>query len=133
MTYYSALLGVNGIIQYAVYLPNPSLPDTWQEILKEGGELRYLAPVLAAGRDVSSVSLKKDPAQGSIFFREIEYNGLHTLIAVNLSGGRVMAHWEFEKPTRAIVLFEDRLMGEPGQEVLDLFEPYEVHLYQWRD
>ena len=131
MTYYSAVLGVNGIIQYACYLPHSSLPSIWKEILKEGGELRYLSQVLAAGRDVSSVSLKKDSTHGSIFFREIEYNGLHTLIAVNLSGGRVMAHWQFEKPTRAIVLFEDRLMAEPAQEVPDLFEPFEVHLYQW--
>ncbi|KKL67448.1 hypothetical protein LCGC14_2134890, partial [marine sediment metagenome] len=132
MAFYSLVIGTNGFSLYANYI-NPKMADQWTELLRIGREMRHLAPVLAGGRDVSSVSLKKDSTHGSIFFREIEYNGLHTLIAVNLSGGRVMAHWQFEKPTRAIVLFEDRLMGEPAQEVPDLFEPFEVHLYQWGD
>ena len=130
MAFYSLVIGTNGFSLYANYI-NPKMADQWTELLRIGREMRHLAPVLAGGRDVSSVSLKKDSTHGSIFFREIEYNGLHTLIAVNLSGGRVMAHWQFEKPTRAIVLFEDRLMAEPAQEVPDLFEPFEVHLYQW--
>ena len=131
MTYFSVVTGVKGVILYALHLPHLSLPAIWKEVLREGGELRYLAPVLAGSKPVRTASLKRDSTYGSIYFREWEHNGAHTLIAVNMSGGPVAATWQFKKPTRAIVLFEDRAMAEKSTSATDLFEPWQVHIYRW--
>lgn len=132
MTYYAAVLGVDGIIQYAIHLPHPSLPAIWEEVLTEGGELRYLLPVLAGGKPMRTASLERDSTSGSIYFREWTHQGEQTLIAVNLSGGRVAARWRFERPMQAMALFEDRVMRTASKTMSDVFDPFEVHVYRWK-
>ena len=132
MVYFSLVMGVKGLGYYALHLPHPSLSSVWDEVLKEAAELRYLAPVLAAGKEVRTVSLRKDSSYGSVYFREIEYDGTHTLIAVNMSAGRVAATWNFDKAVQAAVLFEDRAMPEESDQMTDLFDPFEVHIYRWK-
>ena len=132
MAYYSLVLGVRGFSLYANYVSPTSHPAHWPEALRLATELRHLAPALAAGRHATAASLQPDTASGSICFREIAHDGAHTLIAVNMSAGRVAARWQFWRPTRAAVLFEDRAMGKRSHEMCDLFEPFGVHVYTWR-
>ena len=131
MAYYSLVCGVRGYTMYANHLTPKSHPKHWPAALKIATEMRHLAPVLAAGNDVRTVTMKQDSAWASIYFREIEHKGTHTLIAVNMSAGRVAARWHFAGPTQAAVLFEDRAMSEKAGTVTDTFEPFEVHIYRW--
>ena len=100
-------------------------------MLKTATEFRHLAPALAAGNDVGTAFLVKDSASGSICCRELEVEGTHTLIAVNMSGGRVDAAWKLPKPKQVRVLFEDRIQETRTDAIHDRFEPFEVHVYQW--
>ena len=131
MAYYALVCGVRGYTMYANYLTPKSHPTHWPAALKIVTEMRHLGPVLAAGEDVRAVTMKQDSTWGSIYLREIEHKGAHTLIAVNMSAGRVAVTWQFRESTGAIVLFEDRAMSEKSGTVSDLFKPWEVHIYRW--
>ena len=131
MAYHALTHNIRGYSLYANYITEKKYPDHWRETLRMAREIRYLAPALAAGKPSRTASLKLDSTWGSVYFRELEHEGAHTLIAVNMSGGPVAATWEFRKPTRAIVLFEDRAMGTPSKTMTDLFKAWEVHVYRW--
>ena len=94
--------------------------------------MRHLGPALAAGTTTTDVSIERGGAAGSIFFRNILYEGGNVLLAVNMSADRVAARWVFPRPVRASVLFEDRRMPAPATQAADHFEPFGVHLYQWQ-
>ena len=71
-------------------------------------------------------------ASRSVYYREMVWQGQHTMIAVNLSGSRVAAEWNFPRPVQAAVLFENRAMPESAEQTWDVFEPWGVHVYQWK-
>ena len=50
---------------------------------------------------------------------------------MNMSDGPVWVMWQFPRPTKARVLFENRAMPRPANSESDAFEPWEVHIYQW--
>ncbi|MBI3922792.1 MAG: hypothetical protein HY318_15335 [Armatimonadetes bacterium] len=131
MAYYSLVAGVKGWTLYGCSLSEESQPQHWKEALRLASELRYLAPALAAGKAARSVSLQSDSTSGSIFFREIEHGGTHSLIAVNMSAGDIAANWNYQKAARVTVLFEDRIMTTKSRTMNDSFSPFEVHVYQW--
>lgn len=133
MAYYAIVFGISGYTFYANYLNDKETPEHWAALLRTASELRYLAPILSEGRTFNTVSLWSDSTSSSIYFREIEYDGTHILIAVNMSGGRVDATWEFYKSKQVVKLFEDRVLNSPTAQMRDIFAPFEVHVYQWRD
>ena len=131
MAYYSLVCGVRGLTLYANYLTPKSHPRHWPAAMRIAVEMRYLAPVLAAGKTVTTISMRQDSTSGSVYFREIEHEGTHTMIAVNMSAGQVACEWEFAQPTQAMALFEDRAMTERSRLMADLLKPFEVHVYRW--
>lgn len=130
MAYYSLIIGIDGYSLYACNSPNDR-PELWTAALKMATEFRYLSPVLAGGKRIQAASLKSDSSSGSIYYCEIEHDGNHCLIAVNMSEGRLAATWELKNPIAARVLFEDRRMLEKLNAISDIFNPYESHVYQW--
>ena len=58
-------------------------------------------------------------------------NGFHTLIAVNVTEFTETATWQFPKPVQPSVLFEDRILLKKAESMTDVFQAYEVHIYQW--
>ena len=132
MAYYATIVGISGYTFYANYINEKDTPDHWHEILKMASEFRCLAPVFVTGREGGAASLRPDSTSGSIFFREWEYEGTHTMIAVNMSGGPVAADWVLDKPSRVNVMFEDRCLAQEAAEFSDRFQPFEVHVYCWQ-
>ena len=131
MAFYSLVCGINGYALYANYINARDFPEHWATALDIANRVRHIAGPLNVGRDVRSARLKRSPLAGSVFFRELVLNGRHTLIAVNMSAVTVPATWEFEKPVRAAVLFEDRLMKTASKSIPDVFTSWAVHIYQW--
>ena len=132
MAYHALVIGVRGYSLYANYLNAKDYPEHWRTALEIASEFRHLAPALAAGRAAETVSLKRDSTDNAMYFREIEQDGVHTLIAVNPSGAPVAVEWYFKKPVRAAALFEDRIMPAKARRVSDVFEPFGVHVYRWQ-
>ena len=138
INYLAVAKGVKGLLYYA---PGGEIPGTdytddiaiyprpWTELLKTSSEIRHLAQVLAAGTQVHTVKLQHEA--DAIHFIELVYEGVHTLIAVNVLGELKLAKWDFGKSVQPLVLFEDRAPTEPGPTLTDLFRPLEVHIYQW--
>ncbi len=138
MNYLALTRGAKGLLFYA---SGGDIPDTefaddvalyprqWTGILKVASEMRFLAPVLAAGGPASTVRLGQ--ANEAIQFIELFQGGTHTLIAVNVEPEMVLAEWRFEQPVALTVLFEDRVSAGRVQSFTDLFEPLQVHVYQW--
>lgn len=132
MAWYSLVCGVRGYAIYANYINAHDYPEHWQVTLDIATQMRQLAPALAAGKDVSTARLQKHPNDASIFFRELKHDGVHTLIAVNMSAGTIPATWRFRQPVKLQALFEDRAMSKAANKVVDVFQPWGVHLYQWQ-
>jgi hypothetical protein len=138
MNYLALAKGARGLMYYA---SGPEIADTryadditiyprqWTEALKIASEVRHLAPVLAAGKPATTARLEDAPT--AIHFLEIARQGVHTLIAVNVERERVLANWSFDQPVQPQVLFEDRVLPGEAQAFTDLFQPLEVHIYQW--
>ena len=132
MAFYSLVCGVQGYCIYANYINIEDYPEHWATALEIARRLRQLGPVLASGESAADAKLVDGPHSGSIFKRELVHREQHTLIAVNMSAGPVPVTWEFARPTCAIALFQDRAMARAATTVRDLFEPWEVHVYQWK-
>ena len=104
-------------------------PRQWTEILKVASEVRLLAPVLAAGTPANTARLGQ--SNEAIQFFELSASSTQTLIAVNVEPEMVLAEWHFEQPVSLTVLFEDRVSADRVESFTDLFEPLQVHIYQW--
>ena len=138
MNYLALTRGAKGLLFYAA---GGDIPDTefandvalyprqWTEILKVASELRFLAPTLAAGSTANTARLGQ--SNEAIQFIELFGGNTHTLIAVNVEPEMVLAEWRFEQPVSLTVLFEDRVSAVRVQSFTDLFEPLQVHVYQW--
>ena len=138
MNYQALTRGAKGLLFYAA---GGDIPDTefandvalyprqWTEILKVASEVRLLAPVLAAGTPANTARLGK--SNEAIQYFELSAGSTHTLIAVNVEPEMVLAEWRFEQPVPRAVLFEDRVSAGRVQSFTDLFEPLQVHVYQW--
>lgn len=139
MNYLALVEGVKGLIIYAsggsrkpgLYNNLVEYPAQWQGALKIASEVRYLSPVLAAGKEVRTVRLEPEKASSSIRFRELEHEKMHYLITVNVTEATVEVTWHFPKPVQPMVLFEDRVFKKKATEMVDKFKPYEVHIYCW--
>ena len=139
MNYLALAKGVKGLLYYSsgVQIPDTEyvgdisvFPRQWTEALKLAREIRHLAPVLAAGKPLSTVSLKND--EPAIQFRQLSYNGVNTLIAVNITRELALAEWAFPNPAQPKVLFEDRMLSQKHGTFSDMFKPLEAHIYQWK-
>ena len=131
MAFYSLICGIKGYATYANYLNSQDYPQHWAVTLDIARQMRHIATPLAVGKDVQTVQVEDIAHAGSIFHRQIVYDGRHTMIAVNMSAAAVPMTWRFAKPVKAVVLFEDRAMARKATKVSDVFEPWDVHLYQW--
>jgi hypothetical protein len=139
MNYLALVEGVQGLTIYAsggsskpgVYNNLIEYPAQWKEALRIASEVRYLSPVLAAGITKQTVHVQPQEAISSIRYREIEYQGGHYLIAVNITKTTVPVRWYFSQPVQPMVLFEDRASTEKSIEISDIFQPYDVHIYRW--
>lgn len=138
MNYLALARGVKGLVFYAAGGEIPDTPYTndvaiyprqWTEVLKLSGEIRHLAPTLAAGAAVQSVQLEQEGE--AIQFTERLHDGVHTLIAVNVTPELALGTWRFDRPVRPLAMFEDRAAGTESRSFTDLFQPLEVHVYQW--
>ena len=107
MNYLALARGVKALVFYAAggeipgteYTNDVAIyPRQWTEVLKLSGEIRYLAPTLAAGAAVRSVQLEQDGE--AIHFTERLHDGVHTLIAVNVDAGAGPGHVAV-RPARA--------------------------------
>ena len=132
MAFYSLVCGVEGYALYANHLNAKDYPDHWAAALNIAKRMRQIAAPMSEGKDTRTVSVKESPCAGSIFYREIALSGQHILIAVNMSAGAARARWQFSRPVRAAVLFENRAMKHRADTVSDVFEPWGVHIYEWR-
>ena len=138
MNYLALAKGVKGLFFYAgggsptpgVYNDLTEYPAQWREAMKIATEVRYLSPVLAAGRPVETA--RPDPPHPAIHSLELEQEGVHTMLAVNVGAIPVSAAWRLDKPVRPMVLFENRTLSEPTAKLTDHFEPLEVHIYRWK-
>lgn len=131
MAFYSIVCGVHGFGLYANYLNRDDHPGLWEETMRLGEHLRYLSPVLIAGQPAHQARLEVDATSAAIFHRELRHDGRHTLVAVNLSADRVAATWLFNESASVVALFEDRAAARPTTRIGDVFEPWQVHVYQW--
>ncbi len=138
LNYLPVVKGVKGLVFYAsgyrfkgtnTYNAVTYYRDSWEQVLRIASELRYLSPILAAGEPLGTAQLKA--GHEAIHFREWRYQGVQTLIAVNVKGEPVDATWRLAQPARPKVLFEDRVLTEPATELADRFAPLAVHIYQW--
>jgi hypothetical protein len=139
MNYLALAKGAKGLMYYASgpeiagtrYADDFTIyPRQWTEALKIASEVRHLAPVLAAGKPATTARLEDAPA--AIHFLELTRQGVHTLIAVNVERERILANWRFDQPVQPQVLFEDRVLPGEAKVFTDLFQPLEVHIYQWK-
>jgi hypothetical protein len=139
MNYLALVKGVKGLIIYAsggsrkpgLYNNLVEYPDQWREALKIASEVRYLSPALAEGKETQTVNLSPEEATKAVRFREIEHEGRHYLIAVNVTKTPAQVTWRFPQPVQPSVLFEDRLLAKRATKMTDTFKPYEVHIYAW--
>jgi hypothetical protein len=139
MNYLALVEGVKGLIIYAsggsrkpgLYNNLVKYPDQWREALKIASEVRYLSPALAEGKETQTVNLSPEEATKAVRFREIEHEGRHYLIAVNVTKTPAQVTWRFPQPVQPSVLFEDRLLAKRATKMTDTFKPYEVHIYAW--
>ena len=139
MNYWALAQGVRGLLYYAPGVGIPGTPYVedfairprqWTEGLKIARELRHLARVIAAGEVAYTVRLRTGAP--AVRYRQLSYDGLQTLIAVNITRENQLAEWVFESPSQPKVLFEDRALGGKSRAMADLHRPLEVHIYQWR-
>jgi hypothetical protein len=140
MNYLALTMGVKGLLFYAA---GGQIPDTefaadvaiyprqWTEILEVASEVRLLAPTLASGTPTQTARLGQ--ANEAIRFAELSRDGVHTLIAVNVEPEMTLVEWRFDRPVDLKMLFEDRAAAAQVDAFTDLFEPLEVHVYQWED
>ena len=138
MNYLALAKGIKGICYYSPgseiagtdYIDDVAIyPRQWTELLKTASEIRHLTPTLAAGEEAATVKLVND--NPAIHYREWNHQGVHTLIAVNVERALSLARWSFESGVQPKVLFEDRQLAGPGTSMTDLFQPLEIHIYQW--
>ena len=138
MNYLALAKGIKGLCYYAPgaqitgteYIDDIAIyPRQWTELLKTSSEIRYLTPTLAAGTPAATVELSND--NPAIHFREWSHQGVRTLIAVNVERTMSLANWSFRSAVQPKVLFENRQVAELSTSVTDLFQPLEVHVYQW--
>ena len=139
MNYLALAKGVTGLLFYSLgadiagteYFDDLAVQERqWTEALKIAREVRHLTPVLTAGQRAETVRLQEEAP--AIHYRELVRDGVHTLIAVNVERDLVLGKWIFDTPSQPKVLFEDRVLSEKGSSITDLFEPLEVHIYQWK-
>ncbi len=131
MALFSVIKGARGWTLYAVNLTRDKQPAQWAEAMRLGRELRALAPVLAEGKLSRVAALRPGPLTGSVYYRELEHQGTHTLLAVNMSGGPIEVTWELSRPVQAQALFENRAMPQAAAAVPETFGPWEAHIYRW--
>jgi len=135
MNYLALIEGVKGLFFYAaggsqtpgVYNDLTEYPPQWNELLRISSEVRHIAPFLMLGEPVRTAATE-NPA---IAYRELEMNGVHLLIALNLADAPTTAKWSFARPVRPSVLFEDRVLSAEQDTMADRFGPLEVHIYRW--
>jgi len=136
MNYLVLTQGVKGLFFYAaggsptpgVYNDLTEYPAQWNELLRIAREVRHISPALAAGKAVKTAQTNNS----AIYYRELELDGTHTLISLNVATTPVVATWRFTRAVRPAVLFEDRVAAEESVEMTDAYKPMEVHIYQWK-
>ena len=137
MNYFVLTKGVKGLFFYAgggsptpgVYNDITEYPAQWAEILKIASELRYLGPVFATGRRMTTA--KPTMESPAVHYAEWEHDGQTTVVAVNVGAMPLNVTWRFSTPLQPKVLFEDRVLSEAASEMRDRFKPFEVHVYRW--
>ena len=128
--------GVKGLFFYAaggsptpgVYNDLTEYPAQWNELLRIAREVRHISPALAAGKAVKTAQT----SNSAIYYRELELDGTHTLISLNVATTPVVVTWRFASAVRPAVLFEDRVAADESVEMTDSYKPMEVHIYQWK-
>ncbi|MGI5819026.1 MAG: hypothetical protein ACOX9R_13110 [Armatimonadota bacterium] len=139
MVYLSLMAGADGLVYHAWGLPaigtRPSYhiprdePELWKSIVETNRQLDWLAPALLNG-EPEPIELAHD---APVRLAAWQKDGARIVVAVNTAdttaaiGFRIGARAGEEVQ----VLFEDRaIIANDRGEVGDIFEPYEVHIYQ---
>ena len=134
MTYLGIVAGAKGIFYWASDTASTNdivwYAAQWDEVLRIGGELRYLGNVLAGGPRAANVKVE---TTGEGLYHAVWADGERQIcVVVNSAQAPVEAEFTWPESKRVRCLFEDRSLPKPTRQFSDLFRPYEVHVYELR-
>ena len=133
MTYLGIVAGARGIFYWAS--DTDAMNDIvwyaaqWDEALKMAGEVRYLSDVLAPGTRLRDVAVQC--GEQDVRWAAWAANGRRVLIVANAAPAPVECHVKLPGAKQVNCLFEDRRLAA-GDAFSDIFQPYGVHIYEWR-
>ena len=147
MTWAAVVHGANGMTWYTYGGESKdgnegvtSTPERWQAVCELAGRLKELSPTLVERTPlgqptVSMVSgAAHDPfGQPSVSCLLKRQDGVATLIAVNAAPAPASARFGIAGSGTANVLWEKRTVPFGANGLEDAFEPFAVHVYQWRE
>ncbi|MCK4278644.1 MAG: DUF4962 domain-containing protein [Desulfurellaceae bacterium] len=143
LTYLSIVHGAKGVFYYTFKSPNyyiKNYPKHWMNIKRIVKELNQIYPLLlisnASNITISSTNKSihcavkfVDEKNLSKFKGTVIEKGYY-LIAVNVSPAAVTAKFNIPSFLEGRVLFEDRKISIERGNLVDQFNPYEVHIYK---
>ena len=147
MTWAAVVHGANGVAWYT-YGGNAkdgnegvtSTPERWHAICELAGRLKGLSPVLVERTpiDQPAVSIVSGAAHDpfdrpSVSCLLKRHGGMATLVAVNAAPAPATARFGVAGGGAAKVLWESREVPFDANGLEDAFEPFAVHVYQWRE
>ena len=147
MTWAAVVHGANGVTWYTYggvakdgNEGVTSTPERWRNICELASRLKELSPVLLERTPpeqptVSMISgAAHDPfGQPAVSCLLKRQDGIVTLIAVNAAPAPAMARFGIAGSGAADVLWEKRTVPFGANGLEDAFEPFAVHVYQWRE
>ena len=147
MTWAAVVHGANGVTWYTYGGSAKdgnegvtSTPERWRNICELAGRLKELSPVLlertTPGQPAVSIvsGAARDPfGRPSVSCLLKRHGGVATLIAVNAAPAPASARFGIAGSGTANVLWEKRTVPFGANGLEDAFEPFAVHVYQWRE
>ena len=127
MAYDAVCHGSNGIIYWGMAYSEVG-DEIWDHLKRIAGELRDLTPVL-----LDSSYRRLEAGNPALELHLMTYQGYNYLFALNTRKD-ALSEAEVDLPDgwsagRASILFENRSLDLAGGQLVDTFQPYEVHIY----
>ena len=147
MTWAAVVHGANGVTWYT-YGGNAkdgnegvtSTPERWRNICELAGRLKELSPVLLERTppdqphvEIVSGAVHDPFGQPAVSCLLKRQNGIATMIVVNAAPAPATARFGVAGGGAADVLWEKRTVPFGANGLEDSFEPFAVHVYQWRE
>ncbi len=137
MTYLAVNHGAKGLIYYSYFniRDDKDYKTRWQQIKEIAGEIDSLRPVILSTQETNKNDIVCD--NENIDFKLMRESNIYYLFAVNtkkkMVDGVSFQNKLANKPRIINVLFEsNRQIAAKKGKFTDDFDPYEVHVYQWK-